>query len=87
MNPPDKPLVNVLLFARAKEIAQTHCIELEVLLPTTIEQIRRQLAQTVPRLGTLLPSCRFAVNDAFVDEDQTVDKNDEIALIPPVSGG
>lgn len=40
-----------------------------------------------PELGSLRSVTRLAVNQAFVEGDPELGEDDEIALIPPVSGG
>ncbi|MBU6429701.1 MAG: MoaD/ThiS family protein [Cyanobacteria bacterium REEB65] len=45
------------------------------------------LASSCPAITTLLPSCRIAVNNAFASPDTPVRGTDEVAVIPPVSGG
>lgn len=52
----------------------------------TVGKLRAILEQEYPEL-TKLSSLAFAVNEAYADDDTPLDKNDNIALIPPVSGG
>lgn len=40
-----------------------------------------------PELREAFEACRVAVNLSFADDAQELAENDEIALIPPVSGG
>jgi len=40
-----------------------------------------------PELKEALAACRVAVNLSFADDAQELAENDEVALIPPVSGG
>jgi molybdopterin converting factor small subunit len=51
--------------------------------------LRRSLAEQYPRLAVdlLSPRVRACVNDEIVGEDHTIRTDDEIALLPPVSGG
>ncbi len=79
--------VRVLLFAAARELAGTGQIELQLPEEATIGELRRQLAGEVPRLANLLPQVMFAVDAAYVRDEDPVRPNCEIACIPPVSGG
>jgi molybdopterin converting factor small subunit len=40
-----------------------------------------------PDLAELLPRCRVWVNGVAVPMDSPVDDHDEVAILPPVSGG
>ena len=44
-------------------------------------------AEQHPGVRELLPPCRVAVNQEFVGGDHVVGEGDEVAVIPPVSGG
>ena len=80
--------LTVLLFDQLAAKASTR--QIRVSLPAanpTCAQLRAAIAVAEPRLAPLLPSCRFAVNQAFAAEDRIVTSTDEIALIGMVSGG
>lgn len=47
----------------------------------------KALAARRPDLRELLGVCRLAVNGRYVDQDHPLAAGDELALIPPVSGG
>ena len=86
-NDPDRQQIGVLLFAGARDLAKTDQVVMDITLPTTILEIRKRLSLLVPGLVPLLESSRFAVNDTYVDENFVVSRKDEVALVPPVSGG
>ena len=52
----------------------------------TVGALRRTLSARFPELSDLA-SLYIAVNSSYSDEDQVLSPDDEIALIPPVSGG
>jgi molybdopterin synthase sulfur carrier subunit len=52
----------------------------------TVGDLRRELLRAYPKLVDLR-SLFIAVNLAYVDDDAVLTETDEIALIPPVSGG
>jgi molybdopterin synthase sulfur carrier subunit len=52
--------------------------------PDTILQL---LTQQYPPLGKWKPSLRVAVNWTYVEMNHPVQDGDEVAIIPPVSGG
>ena len=52
----------------------------------TVGALRAALNERFPQLLDLR-SLLIAVNNDYADEDVQIDPSDEIALIPPVSGG
>ncbi len=73
------------LFAAAREVAGTAREEIE---GATVEAV---LSNAVDRHGAafaaLLPSCRVWVNGEDADPATSVAVTDEVAVLPPVSGG
>jgi molybdopterin synthase sulfur carrier subunit len=55
--------------------------------PRSLEALETLLKQRYPHLQEFLPSVRFAVNLEFVEKQTLLQETDEVALIPPVSGG
>ncbi len=53
---------------------------------STVGDLRKTLGARFPALLDL-NSLFIAVNNAYTDDDQVLLSTDEIALIPPVSGG
>lgn len=78
---------NVLLLGPARVNHGAEQIALKLTSPATVGDVRHELAKLESQLGELLPRCRIAVNRRFVDDDHAVADGDEIAVIPPVSGG
>jgi molybdopterin converting factor subunit 1 len=80
-------MLNVRLFARAKDLAGTDVATVEVADCATIEDLRDALARSHPALAALLGRSALAVNAEIAPSGQPLHPNDEIALLPPVSGG
>jgi molybdopterin converting factor subunit 1 len=76
----------VRLFARFRDLLDRESIDV-ALTRGTVAELRRTLGESYPVLRDLLTRSRIAVNGEFVDEANSVTDRDEIALIPPVSGG
>jgi len=53
----------------------------------TVGQVFDALAAEFPRLAQVRRSLRFAVNERFAGSDAPLAGGDELAIIPPVSGG
>lgn len=82
------PTTNTLairLFAAAAERVGASSVEIPVV--PTVANLRRQLTDTWPLLVDLLPRCAVAVNHEYAMDDQPLRLGDEVAIIPPVSGG
>ncbi|HEY4151265.1 MAG TPA: MoaD/ThiS family protein [Chitinophagaceae bacterium] len=62
--------------------------EFEIAEPVhSIEELRLLLLQRNPAAEAIMPVCRFAVNDEFVDHRFQLHANDILHIIPPSSGG
>ena len=79
--------MNVLLFARAKDLIGADRIEVAMAEPATVGDLRRKLMERYPSLAGLLEKSAFAVNDEFADDAARIPQGAEVALLPPVSGG
>jgi len=75
------------LFATLRERARASELEREFPDGTTVGEIWRRLQDEIPALRGHLDSVRFAVNQEYVEDDFTPRAHDEVAIIPPVSGG
>jgi len=80
-------IVKILLFALAKEKAGLASIPLAISLPKSVRELKAAVGCQYPELATLVASSRLAVNRNFATENLIVQVGDEVALIPPVSGG
>src|ERR671912_1594974 len=88
MTPPIAPLrIRVRLFAMQREAAGMRELRLEVPLGSTVDDAWNAVVREVPALAPGRQSLRFAVNGSYADEDQELADGDEVACIPPVSGG
>jgi molybdopterin converting factor small subunit len=81
----------VLLFASLKDAAQAGHIDVRVSAPpgaaVTVADVLAQCGRQYPRLAPWLPHVRVAVNCEYSDVQQPLEAGDEIAFLPPVSGG
>ena len=79
--------VRVLLFARARDLAGTASLSLELPDGATVADLRGTLAAAYPRLGEFLPRCAAAVGGEVASDELVLAEGVEAALLPPVSGG
>lgn len=59
----------------------------EIKADTTVGALIAEVAAAYPRLAALRPSTMFMVNQEYAPLSQTLGDGDEVAVIPPVSGG
>jgi len=79
--------VRIRLFAMQREAAGTRELRLEVPLGATVEDAWAAAVEAVPALAPSRTALRFAVNGSYTDAATPLADGDEIACIPPVSGG
>jgi molybdopterin synthase catalytic subunit len=82
-------VLQVRLFAVLRERAGRSSLEIELAEGATVGEALRALAARNGPLGEALEAMPvvMAVNRSYVDEETTLAAGDELALIPPVSGG
>ena len=79
--------VTVRLFARLRDIAGAAEMARDVPPGATIGDLWRQLAEEFPELAHYERSISSAVNADYAKMTQVVGDGDEVAFLPPVSGG
>lgn len=79
--------VQVLFFGVLKDIAGKSSDSLEVPEGASVRDLLMHVESGVPRLKESLPSLAVAVNQQYAGPDTKLKPNDEVALLPPVSGG
>ena len=79
--------VTIRLFARLREIAGAAEIAREVAPGATIGGVWRQLASEFPALADYTRSISCAVNQDYARLTAALRDGDEVAFLPPVSGG
>ena len=80
-------MIKVLLFGAAADRAGTRETELPVDEGVTLAEIWPLLAGRYPDLAPLRDTLAFAVNGEYAREDADISPGDEVAVLPPVSGG
>lgn len=75
----------VKAFGIAKDIVGGKEIAVEA-SEQTVAALRERLLLTYPKLSGL-KSLLIAVNNSYAEDQDIIGEGDEIALIPPVSGG
>ena len=79
--------VRVLMFGPVRDIVGAAELALDVAEPYTGTAAFDALVAQYPALGPWRESVRLAVNCDYAPFDRTIETNDELSFIPPVSGG
>jgi len=79
--------VRVLFFGILKELAGKASDEIELREGASMRDLLAHYEAQIPRLKEALPSLALAVNQQYASPDTKLKSDDEIALLPPVSGG
>lgn len=91
--PPTAPIpqtpfpVHLNVFAIYQEVIGTDRLTLEVNPGTTVGDLCTLLIRQYPDLSRWQTQTRFGVNLDFVPAETLLQPQDEVVLIPPVSGG
>jgi molybdopterin converting factor subunit 1 len=75
------------MFAGLAEAVGAPSVELDMETPAKVADIKRVLAARYPSIKPLLAVSFAAVNQAYAGDEAVIQAGDEVALIPPVSGG
>ena len=79
--------VNVRLFAGLHDLLGKRDVVLELAEGATVLQLREQLAKEYPIVTPYLTTLVCAVDEEYVPAEHRLQEGDQVALIPPVSGG
>lgn len=76
----------LVAFGIAKDILNTNELVLELKPGTQIQDLKNELVDRFPDFEKLR-SLRFAINEDYQTDDYQISENEEVVIIPPVSGG
>ena len=79
--------IDVLFFAAAREKAGTERLSVDLPDGANVADLWRRLGDERPALASILPSCRAAVDEAFMPMTTVLRDGATVAVLPPVSGG
>lgn len=79
--------ITVRFFAQQRDVVGSPELTLQVGTSATVASVWAELCATYPALAPLTRSLLYAVNQVYADPATTLQDGDEVAFIPPVSGG
>lgn len=80
-------MVRVLLFAQAAALAGTGACQWPITEPQRAAAFWDWLLERHPAVGPVRNVCRLALNGEYLQGEELIAPGDELAVIPPVSGG
>jgi len=78
--------IKIVAFGIAKDIIQGSTGSLVIENNSNISDLKKRLIEQYPEFSDLR-SIRFAVNEEYQDDQFLLNPEDEVVIIPPVSGG
>ena len=79
--------ITVLFFASLKDISGEISVELELEENATVDSAKIKINSMYPKMEPLLNYVRIAINQEFANAETVINNGDELAILPPVSGG
>lgn len=80
--------INVLVFAQLREYFGSTHWQADLPASGTLNDLQKGMITAFPDAEAVILASRFAVNQRYIQGlDHVLQAGDEIALIPPVSGG
>jgi molybdopterin converting factor subunit 1 len=78
--------MKILAFGIVKDIFSNSMVDVVLKDDATVDELKTLLEGKYPRLNQL-GSYMIAVNDQYAPGNELIHEGDEVAIIPPVSGG
>jgi molybdopterin converting factor subunit 1 len=79
--------ITILYFARVKDITGVKKETMELPLNTSIKKLLAKISLSYPDIESILNVVKISVNYKIIDMNTILKDGDEVALLPPVSGG
>ena len=79
--------MKVLFFAQCRQVTGCHDFHLRSYRSMTEDEFWAALVEVFPGLAPFRKTARLARNETYLQGGELIQPGDEIAVIPPVSGG
>ena len=82
-------MITIKYFASLKSIAEKEEDNLDIERPISIDQLSDIISKTAPKMGAVIREKKvmISVNQEMADADTVIHDGDEVAFLPPFSGG
>lgn len=81
--------INLLFFAKSRELVGSGSGELVLKANANFDTLKQALVLKYPSLQIIAENIILSLNEEYIDDHQqlTLREGDEVAVIPPISGG
>ena len=82
-------MITIKYFASLKSIAEKEEDNLDIERPISIDQLSDIISKTAPKMGAVIREKKvmISVNQEMASADTIIRDGDEVAFLPPFSGG
>lgn len=80
-------LLNIRLFARAKDLAGSETVSVEVPDEATVGSLKLALKEQYPALEPVIRNLHVAIGTDYANDATLLNESQSISCFPPVSGG
>jgi|TARA_B110000495_G_C22577592_1_gene347211 molybdopterin converting factor subunit 1 len=82
-------MITVKFFASLKTIAEKEEEQIEIQSSISMDQLSDIISKTSPKMGDIIRDNKImiSVNQEMADADTIIHDGDEVAFLPPFSGG
>ncbi len=82
-------MITIKYFASLRAIAEKDDDSLDIENPITIDQLSDIISKTAPKMGAIIREKKvmISVNQEMASADTIIHDGDEVAFLPPFSGG
>jgi molybdopterin converting factor subunit 1 len=82
-------MITLKYFASLRDIAEKEEDSLDIENPITIDQLSDIISKTAPKMGAIIREKKvmISVNQEMASADTIIHDGDEVAFLPPFSGG
>ncbi len=79
--------VKILFFGAARDAVGVEEINLDIPFPASVSNVKKAVFSRHEKLSAFAKSLMIAVNEEYATDETTIKNRDEVAFLPPVSGG
>ena len=82
-------MITIKYFASLKSIAEKEEDRLDIENPITLDQLSDIISKTTPKMGEMIREKKvlISINQEMASVDTVIHDGDEVAFLPPFSGG
>ena len=82
-------MITLKYFASLKSIAEKEEDRLDIENPITLDQLSDIISKTTPKMGEMIREKKvlISINQEMASDDTVIHDGDEVAFLPPFSGG